>query len=186
MQRLRVIDTPLAGVRLVEREPRVDPRGFLSRIFCASELLEAGWSKPIAQINQSHTAQGGTVRGLHYQQAPDSDMKLVSCLRGAVWDVVVDLRAQSSTYLQWYGCELSAVNYRALLIPEGCAHGFQSLQDDTELLYCHSAAYAAQSDAGLHPQDPQLAIAWPLPVTLLSTRDAALPGLHGWTPGDRA
>lgn len=186
MQRLRVVDTPITGVRVVEREPLADTRGFLSRVFCAGELLAAGWAKAIAQINHTQTAHSGTVRGLHFQQVPDTDMKLVSCLRGAVWDVAVDLRPQSSTYLQWYGCELSAGNHRALLIPEGCAHGFQCLEDDTELLYCHSAAYAPQFDAGLHPQDPQLAIAWPLPVTLLSARDAALPGLQVWTQGTRA
>ncbi len=180
MRRLQIIDTPLAGVRLVERNSLADTRGFLARVFCANELAEAGWAKPIAQINHTRTRQRGTVRGLHFQRVPDDDMKLVSCLRGAVWDVAVDLRAHSSTYLQWYGCELSIGNQRALLVPEGCAHGFQCLEDDAELLYCHSAAYQPRSDAGLHAQDPQLAIAWPLPVALLSARDAALPTVHGW------
>lgn len=186
MQRLQVSDTPLAGVRTVQRQPLGDTRGFLARVFCASELAAAGWVKPLAQVNHTHTARRGTVRGLHFQCAPHADMKLVSCLRGAVWDVAVDLRPDSATFLRWHACQLSADNHNAMLIPEGCAHGFQSLSDDAELLYCHATPYAQQADAGLHPLDAQLAIDWPLEVCMVSARDAGLPGVQQWLDRGRA
>ena len=170
-------DTPLAGVKRVQRYCVGDTRGFLSRLFCAQELAAFGWSKPVAQINHTWTQHRGTVRGLHYQNPPDAEMKLVSCLRGEVWDVAVDLRANSPTYLHWHAEHLSASNHCAMLIPEGCAHGFQALSDDVELLYCHSMAYAPASDAGLHALDNRLAIRWPLPVALLSARDARHPSV---------
>ena len=131
----------------------------------------------MAQINQTLTRQRGTVRGLHYQQAPAAEMKLVTCIRGAVWDVALDLRAGSPTFLQWHAQQLSVDNGFSLLIPEGCAHGFQSLSDDAELLYCHSMAYAPQADAGLNPLDPRLAISWPLPVAMVSDRDTRQPSV---------
>ena len=179
---LLLSDTPLAGVRMVQRQPKADPRGAFARIFCAQELAEAGWSKPLAQVNHSRTSLAGTVRGLHWQRAPDTEMKLVTCLAGAVWDVVVDLRPGSPSYRRWFAQTLSAANQLALLIPEGCAHGFQSLTDGAELLYCHSMPFAAQSEAGLHPLDTELAIPWPLPVAALSVRDAALPALNSLNP----
>ena len=177
MRRLLLSETALRGVRVVQRHPQADPRGAFARIFCAQELAEAGWSKPLAQVNHSRTSHAGTVRGLHWQCAPDTEMKLVSCLTGAVWDVVVDLRPASPTYRRWFAQTLSAANQLAMLIPEGCAHGFQSLTDGAELLYCHSMPFAAQSEAGLHPLDGALAIPWPLPVSALSARDGALPSL---------
>lgn len=185
MNRLVVVDTPIGGVKLVQREPLGDERGFLTRLFCARELAQAGWHAPVAQINQTLTRQRGTLRGMHYQNAPHAEMKLVSCLRGEVWDVAVDLRAGSPTFLHWHAQQLSAANHYALLIPEGCAHGFQSLSDDAELLYCHSMAYAPQSDAGLNPLDEALAIAWPLPVALLSERDARHPPIGARFEGVR-
>ena len=169
--------TPLDALFVVEREIRADARGHLSRIFSAHELAAVGWDKPIAQINQTITRARGTVRGLHYQRPPHAEMKLVTCLRGAVWDVAVDLRAGSATFLRWHAAELSADNRRAMLIPEGFAHGMQALTDDAELVYCHSAPYAAHAEDGLHPQDPALDIAWPLPIAALSERDAASPGV---------
>lgn len=172
MSRLTITDLPLTGLKLVERQRLGDSRGFLSRIFCADELAVAGWQKPIAQINHTYTARQGTVRGMHFQQPPHSEMKLVSCLRGKVWDVAVDLRASSGTFLQWHAEKLSADNHRALLIPEGFAHGFQTLTDNVELLYCHSSAYCAEAESGLNPQEPKLAIEWPLEITELSNRDA--------------
>lgn len=180
MPRLQLSETALGGVLVVQRQPLGDDRGFLARLFCAQELSVAGWSRPVSQINHTHTARSGTLRGLHFQSAPHEDMKLVTCLRGEVWDVVVDLRPDSATFLRWTACHLTAGNQRALLIPEGCAHGYQSLSDDVELLYCHTAAHEPLADAGLHPLDPQLAIAWPLAVSLLSQRDAALPLLEHW------
>jgi len=175
MSRLTITDLPLAGLKLVERMNLGDSRGFLSRLFCAEELASAGWQKPIAQINYTLTAKRGAVRGMHFQRPPDAEMKLVSCLRGRVWDVAVDLREGSDTLLHWHGEELSADNQRALLIPEGFAHGFQTLTDDVELLYCHSAAYQCETEGGLNPQDLKLAIEWPLEISELSDRDAHHP-----------
>lgn len=175
MSRFAVTDLPLVGLKLIARQRLGDSRGFLSRLFCADELAAAGWVKPIVQINHTHTAKCGTVRGMHFQRPPHAEMKLVSCIRGEVWDVAVDVRAGSPTFLQWHAERLSAENGRALLIPEGFAHGFQTLSDDVELLYCHSAAYAAEAEAGLNSRDRCLAIAWPLPVAELSARDAGHP-----------
>ena len=177
MSRFSVTDLPLHGLKVVERQKLGDSRGFLSRLFCAEELAAAGWHQPIAQINQTVTQKQGTVRGVHYQHAPHSEMKLVSCLQGAIWDVAVDLRAGSPTFLQWHALELSATNHRALLIPEGFAHGFQTLVDNCELIYMHTKAYAPSAEAGLNPQDPMLAITWPLAITELSARDAQHPML---------
>ena len=177
MSRFTVSALPLAGLNLIERQRLGDSRGFLSRLFCAEELSSAGWQKPIAQINHTHTAQRGTVRGLHFQHLPHVEMKLVSCLRGAIWDVVVDLRAGSPTFLHWHAQELSAINSHALLIPEGFAHGFQTLSDDCELIYLHSMAHHAGAEGGLSPHEPLLSIPWPLPITELSNRDAQHPML---------
>lgn len=172
MARLQIASTPLGGLFAVQRQPRVDERGAFARVFCQDELAAAGWTRPIAQINHTVTLARGTVRGLHYQRPPHAEMKLVSCLRGEVWDVAVDLRAGSPTFLRWHAERLSADNGRALLIPEGFAHGFQALSDQVELLYCHSAPYVAQAEAGVHPHEARLAIAWPLPIAGLSARDA--------------
>lgn len=175
MNRFTITNTPLSGLKVIERQCLGDSRGFLSRLFCADELATAGWLKPIAQINQTYTAKAGTIRGMHFQDSPYAEMKLVSCLRGAVFDVAVDLRADSPTFLQWYGVRLSTENRCALLIPEGFAHGFQTLTDDVELLYCHSTPYVPSAEAGLHPQDSRLGISWPMPITELSARDSQHP-----------
>lgn len=175
MSRFTITDTSLSGLKVIERQCLGDARGFLSRLFCSDELTAAGWIKPIAQINQTYTAKAGTIRGMHFQYPPHAEMKLVSCLRGAVFDVAVDLRAGSPTFLKWYGVRLSAENRCALLIPEGFAHGFQTLTDDVVLLYCHSVPYEPSAEAGLHPHDPVPAIPWPLPVTELSARDGRHP-----------
>ncbi len=172
MSRFTVTDLPIAGVRLVERQRLGDSRGFLSRLFCAEELATAGWVKPIAQINHTYTARQGTVRGMHFQRPPYGEMKLVICLSGQVWDVVVDVRAGSPTFLHWHAEILSADNCRALLISEGVAHGFQALTDDVELLYLHSEPFVPAAEAGLCPNDLRLDIAWPLAITELSARDA--------------
>ena len=175
MARFEIHATALEGLQRVQRQQWGDARGFLSRLFCADELAAAGWRRPVAQINHTHTAERGTVRGLHYQRPPQAEMKLVSCLAGEVWDVAVDLRAGSPTFLHWHAERLSAQNGCGLLIPEGFAHGFQALSDDVAMLYLHSAVYAPEAEAGLQVLDPQLAIAWPLPVRGLSPRDAAHP-----------
>ncbi|MCJ9754323.1 dTDP-4-dehydrorhamnose 3,5-epimerase family protein [Neorhizobium sp. BETTINA12A] len=171
MSRFTVTDLPLAGLKLVERQNLGDSRGFLSRMFCADELAPAGWAKPIAQINLTMTARQGTVRGMHFQHPPHAEMKLVNCLRGAVFDVAVDLRQDSPTFLKWHAQELSSENRRSLLIPEGFAHGFQALTDDCELVYFHSMPYASSSEGALNAQDPAFDISWPLEITEMSDRD---------------
>lgn len=177
MNRFAIHDLPPAGLKCVTRQRLGDARGFLARLFCAEELALAGWKKPIVQINHTHTARQGTVRGMHFQLQPHAEMKLVSCIRGAVFDVAVDLRAGSPTFLQWHTETLSVDNGRALLIPEGFAHGFQTLSDDCELLYLHTAAHAPAAEAGLRADDPRLGIIWPLPIAEMSARDRAHPVL---------
>lgn len=172
MGRFTLSDLPLNDLKLVERQRHGDDRGILSRIFCAEELSAAGWVKPIAQINHVFTSGCGTVRGMHFQYPPYAEMKLVTCIQGEIWDVAVDLRKSSKTFLHWHAEHLSADNCRALMIPEGFAHGFQSLTDDVEMLYCHSAIYVAAAEGGLNPKDSMLGIPWPLPITELSARDA--------------
>ncbi len=172
---MTVTPLPLDGVARVVRRPVGDARGFLARLFCADTLAAAGWTGPVAQVNHTHTAQRGTVRGLHLQHPPHAEWKLVSCVRGAVWDVAVDLRAGSPTLGAWHGETLSADNHAALLIPPGCAHGFQALTDDVELLYVHSAPWVPSHEAGVRPDDPRLGIPWPLPITVRSARDAGHP-----------
>lgn len=175
MSRLEVHDTPIPGLRRVVSRVLGDDRGHLQRVFCKDELLGAGWTGPVAQANITHTSHKGTVRGLHFQFPPHAEIKLVRCLRGAVWDVAVDLRRGSPTYLRWHAEQLTSDNATALLIPEGFAHGFQSLTDDVEMLYLHSAMYAAHSEGGLNASDPAIAVAWPLPIHLMSDRDRAFP-----------
>jgi dTDP-4-dehydrorhamnose 3,5-epimerase len=186
MSRFTIADLPLEGLKRVQRQRLGDRRGYLARLFCAEELAAAAWVKPIAQINHTYTSKRGTVRGMHFQHPPHAEMKLVSCIRGEVWDVAVDLRAGSPTFLRWHAEVVSAENGFALLIPEGFAHGFQTLTDDVELLYCHSRPYVPEAEGGLSPTDPRLAIAWPLEVTEMSERDnqhpLLTPDFEGLTP----
>jgi dTDP-4-dehydrorhamnose 3,5-epimerase len=178
MRRFLVMDTSIQDLKVIERRPIGDHRGYLERLFCSEELHEYGWRKPIAQINHTLTEKKGTVRGMHFQHSPYADMKLVSCIRGAVWDVAVDLRPSSATYLKWHAQELSASNNKALMIPEGFAHGFQALSDNCELIYLHSAVYTPAAEAGINPRDPMLSITWPQPIVELSTKDAQHPLLN--------
>ena len=182
MGRFQFETTALAGLCAVQRTPLVDERGCLERLFCATEFASVGWQGPVAQINHSYTRHRGTVRGLHFQHAPCAEDKLVSCLRGEVFDVAVDLRQGSPTLLRWHGALLSASNGRALLIPRGFAHGFQALSADCELLYLHSSPYMQQAEGAVNARDPLLGIDWPLPITDLSARDASHPLLtDGYT-----
>jgi dTDP-4-dehydrorhamnose 3,5-epimerase len=173
--RTRFSWTPLEipGVQLVQRKRIGDARGGLSRLFCADELAKAGWHWPIMQINQTHTLCSGTVRGMHYQHPPHAEAKMVTCLRGRVWDVALDLRAGSPTFLRWCARELNAQELTSILIPPGFAHGFQTLTDDVEMLYFHSAVYSQEAEAGLRVTDAHLDIRWPLPIVELSVRDAS-------------
>ena len=186
VSRLRVTDLPIAGLKLVERFHLSDERGCFSSLYDRDELALAGWIGSVVQVNHSHTPLRGTVRGLHYQRPPKAEIKLASCLRGEVWDVVVDIRRGSPTFLRAHVECLSAENRRALLVPEGCAHGWQSLTNEVDMLYCHSAAYDAGAAAGLNPHDPLLAIQWPLPVSMISDRDSGFAlisaGFTGWSP----
>jgi dTDP-4-dehydrorhamnose 3,5-epimerase len=177
MNKFIILDTPLKDLKVIERKSFIDGRGFLARIFCGDALISAGWKKPIAQINHTMTKRRGAVRGMHYQNAPYSEMKLVSCLRGEVWDVAIDLRKNSPTFLKWHAEKLSPINSRALLIPNGFAHGFQSLHHDCELLYLHSAPYASAAEAGISPRDPVINIKWPLEISEISVRDSQFPFL---------
>jgi len=174
---MKITPTPIGGVAVVEMEPFIDNRGAFTRLFCNAELREVIGTRQIAQINRSHTNSVGAVRGLHYQRSPFAEMKLVSCMNGRIWDVAVDLRAGSRTFLQCHAEELTANNYRMLVIPEGCAHGFQVLEPDSELLYLHTAVYNSASEGGVKPTDPRLRIRWPLPIVDLSDRDRSHPML---------
>lgn len=178
-----MIDTPLLGLTVVQTLPHHDARGAFTRLFCARELQPLLGERQIAQINHSTTSRIGAVRGLHYQHPPHAEMKIVRCLRGRVWDVAVDLRADSPTFLRWYAHELSPETSTMMVIPEGFAHGFQSLEPESELLYLHTEFYHPLSEGGLRHDDPRLAITWPLATRDLSHRDLAHPLLTEDFPG---
>ncbi len=171
--------TPLAGACVVELEPVADDRGFFARAFCREEFEAHGLNPQLAQSNISFNRRRGTLRGLHYQAAPYAEAKLVRCTQGAIWDVIVDLRADSPSYKRWHAVELSAGNRRALYVPEGFAQGFQTLADDSEVLYLMSQFYRPDAARGLRWDDPALGIAWPIADPQLSDRDRSLPRLGG-------
>ena len=178
MNRFDCFDAPLNGLKIVQRKAIEDERGFLSRVFCAEAFAQYGFEKAVNQINQTLTRQKGAVRGLHYQLPPNAEIKLVSCIKGEVLDIAVDLRKDSPTFLHWYGEVLSESNRRSLLIPEGFAHGFQTLTDDCEMLYLHSAPYVKESEAAINIADPKLAITLPLAITDISERDKSHPMIN--------
>lgn len=176
-KRFAITPLALAGVYAMRRRLDRDSRGQFSRLFCAQELAELGWPNPVAQVNLSVTERAGTVRGLHFQRDPAQETKLVQCVQGRVWDVVVDLRPHSSSFGQWVGRTLDAALGDGILIPSGCAHGFQALENHAALVYMHSVPHAPELQGGVHALDPELAIDWPLPVALMSDRDRSLPML---------
>lgn len=178
MQRFEFLDTPLAGLKVVKRQPIGDNRGYLCRMFCAESFAAQGFSKAIAQINHTMTSKSGAIRGMHYQLPPHAEVKLVSCIRGKVFDVAVDLREGSPTFLQWHAEILSEDNQSSLLIPEGFSHGFQTLTNDCELIYLHSMPYKQAAEAALNVMDPMVLIDWPLPATDMSERDRSHPMLN--------
>lgn len=169
--------TRIAGLYMVRSRPNCDERGRFRRLFDADEFENFAPNLRIVQTNLSTTISSGTVRGLHFQHAPASEFKLVACLRGRAYDVVVDLRPTSSTWLCWHAIELAAEEHLQVLIPPGCAHGFQALMDGTDLLYQHSARWSAELEGGVRHDDPALAIRWPLPVSSLSLRDRSFPSI---------
>jgi dTDP-4-dehydrorhamnose 3,5-epimerase len=165
--------TKLAGLFVAQRTPIEDPRGFFERFFCSEEFRELGLVKPIVQINHTLTHKKGAVRGMHFQYPPHAETKIVNCLRGKIFDVAIDIRHGSSTFLKWHCVELSAENFKSLYIPEGFSHGFQTLTDDCELLYLHTAEYVPEAEGTLHVNDPLINIKWPLSIAEISERDNA-------------
>jgi dTDP-4-dehydrorhamnose 3,5-epimerase len=170
--------TSIPGLMVVETTPHIDRRGAFARLYCEDEMASLIGQRRIVQINHSRTATIGAVRGLHYQRPPYAEMKLVRCLKGRVWDVSVDLRHNSPTFLSWHAEELTPINRCMMVVPEGFAHGFQVLEPESELLYLHTAFYTSSAEGGLRHDDPRLAIHWPLVVTDLSPRDGAHPVIN--------
>src|SRR3989338_3999634 len=162
--RFDIQQTPLDGVVSLRRKRMGDERGWLERLFCADELRDAGWRWPVAQLNRTLTVKMGTVRGMHFQIPPHEEAKLVTCLSGEVFDVAVDMRPDSATYLRWHGERLTNENATSLLIPPGFAHGFQTLTDNVEMFYVHSAAFTPGAEGGVRADDPALGIDWPLEI----------------------
>lgn len=183
MNRFEIEKTPIPGLQIIQRQPIGDDRGYLERLFCSNELTALSGNRNIVQINHTLTKNKGTVRGLHFQHPPHAEMKLVSCLRGEIFDVAVDLRKESPTFLQYHAVLLSEDNHQSYLIPEGFAHGFQTLTEECELLYFHTAAYAPEAEAGVNALDPLLAIQWPLNLIERSVRDQQHPFLDKNYPG---
>lgn len=167
--------TPLAGSYTITLSPAADSRGWFARTYCKNEFSQIGHAKEWVQINHSFTAATGTVRGMHYQLPPFSEIKMLRCIAGAVYDVIVDIRKGSPTFLQWFGVTLSSENKKMLYIPTGFAHGFQTLSPGCELIYHHSECYTPGAEGGLRYNDPALGIQWPLPPTALSERDSQHP-----------
>lgn len=167
-------ETKISGAFIIEPQPITDERGFFARGWCQQELAEHGLNSNVVQVNLSSNKKRGTLRGMHYQLPPDAETKLVRCTRGALFDVLVDLRPESPTYLQWYGIELTEDNYKMLYVPENCAHGFITLADNTEATYQVTAAYAPGAERGLRYNDPAFGIEWPISIEVISQKD------RGW------
>ncbi|MFI4920006.1 MAG: dTDP-4-dehydrorhamnose 3,5-epimerase family protein [Gammaproteobacteria bacterium] len=172
---MKIHPTPLADLFLVETMPVTDERGQFTRLFCESEYSELRPHLHWSQINLSRNSRKGTVRGMHFQHPPAAEAKLIRCLRGRVFDVAVDIRAGSPTFLRWHAVELDESGMTEIFIPEGFAHGFQALTDDVELLYLHTVAWDREHEGRLRPDDPMLGISWPLPVTQVSEKDRTAP-----------
>lgn len=169
-------ETAVAGVFVIELEPRGDERGFFARVFCRAEFEEHGLNPHVEQCNVSLSPQAGTLRGMHFQLPPHAEAKTVRCTRGALWDVALDLRPDSPSYLRWVGVELTGENRRMLYVPEGCAHGFQTLADETEAFYQVSSAYAPDAERGVRWDDPAFGIEWPAAVSrVISDKDRSWP-----------
>lgn len=164
-------ETPLKGCFAIEFQPTADERGWFSRVYCENEFKAINHSKPFVQFNHSFNRAAGTIRGLHYQKPPFQETKLIRCISGSVYDVVVDIRQNSPTFLKHFGLKLSAVNNTMIYIPSGFAHGFQTLEENTQLLYHHTEFYQPGFEAGLRYNDAKLEITWELPPSIISERD---------------
>jgi dTDP-4-dehydrorhamnose 3,5-epimerase len=172
---MKFIETKLQGAFIIRPDIIEDERGFFARTFCRREFEDHGLNPDLVQCNISFNKQKGTLRGMHYQAAPHTEAKLVRCTAGAIYDVIIDLRRDSPTFRQWLAEELAADSYCMLYIPQGCAHGFQTLTDNAEVFYQHSAAYSPDHACGIRFNDPALNIAWPLPVSVISAKDQIYP-----------
>ena len=168
-------DTELKGAYIIELEPLEDERGFFARSFCQREFEKHGLNLCVVQCNVSYNKKKGTLRGMHYQVPPHEEAKLVSCIRGAIYDVIIDLRPDSTTYCQWFALELSAENYKMLYVPEGFTHGFQTLEDNTIVFYQMSEFYHPECARGARWDDPAFGIRWPLPNRVMSKKDLSYP-----------
>jgi len=168
---MKINKFPLEGAFVIEPEPFADDRGVFARVFCKQELQNILNGKNIVQINHSLTKQKGAIRGMHFQRPPKAEIKMVKCLRGSVFDVMIDLRQGSSTFLKWHGEVLSAENMKMMYVPEGFAHGFQTLEENSELLYFHTEFYSPEHEGRVRYNDPMINISWPLEITDVSERD---------------
>ena len=169
-------ETKLKGAYILEIEPIKDERGFFARSWCKREFEEKGLKAEIAQINVSHNPKKGTLRGLHYQVSPHEETKLIRCTKGALYDVIVDMRPESPTFKQWFGVELTAENHKMLYVPEGFAHGYLTLTDDVEASYQVSEFYTPGAEKGIRWDDPEFNIEWPVPIAVISEKDKNQPG----------
>lgn len=172
---MRFIETPLSGAFVIEFDRIEDDRGYFGRAYCAREFEEHGLDPTIAQVNLSGNFAKGTIRGLHYQAPPHSEVKVMRCINGAIWDLIVDMRPESPTYLKHFGIELSSENQKALYVPEQFAHAYLALTDGAQAFYSASAFYTPGAEGGLRYDDPALGIDWPIPVEIVSEKDASWP-----------
>jgi dTDP-4-dehydrorhamnose 3,5-epimerase len=168
-------ETPIAGAYLIDLEKHGDDRGFFARVFCRNEFGERDLETQFVQINNSLSAERGTLRGLHYQLSPAEEVKVVRCVAGALWDVILDIRPQSATFGRWFGAELTAANRRMMYAPRGMAHGFVTLADHTEAFYMVSAFYAPERERGIRWNDPRFGIEWPVTPIVMSDKDRHRP-----------
>lgn len=174
---MKFTKTPIESAYLIDLQKREDERGFFSRVFCQKEFEQLGLETKFVQVNNSLSVLPGTLRGLHYQKAPKEEVKIVRCIRGALFDVIVDIRENSPTYGKWFGEELTAENRRMMYVPKGFAHGFISLQPNTELVYFVSEYYSPEHERGIRWDDPNINIAWPREPSVISDKDRNLPHL---------
>lgn len=171
MNKFDLIEEPMEGLKVLKLKPITDERGYFQRLLCINEFKELGLTKEIVNINHSKTKDIGTIRGMHFQYPPESEVKIVKCIKGSIFDVVVDIRKNSPTFLQYYAIELNDSNNNMLYVPEGFAHGFQTLREDSEIIYFVTNYYSAKLESGLNPFDKKLNIKWPLTCTNISNKD---------------